>query len=368
MNEPTDEPKLIKCRNGNGSSKSFAQFKEAIEAKLTPGGKVCVHTHPFPDPDAIASMMGIKWLLEKVYDTEVDMFASGEVSHPQNINMVNLLGPKLIPAEQCCPSEYVLRILIDVVPSNAGTAGKLVEFDIVIDHHVEQTNSEFDGLFINMHMGSCAATVYHLAKFYGESFEEDNDVDQIVATALVIGIATDTCYCQNDGTTEYDHDASKELFPYRDPEAIQKILKYKKNKFWVKAMAEAAQRAVFKENVAIVGLGLLTAKQRDLIAVMADEMLTWDGVDTAIVFAIVDGDRIEGSVRTMNPAISAAKLCNELGTDRGGNGWGHSKKAAYKYNLGGMSIDSADDDNIQQKTWNLADEREVLRVERVIKK
>jgi nanoRNase/pAp phosphatase (c-di-AMP/oligoRNAs hydrolase) len=370
MNEPIEESKPCKPRNGNGCAKHFAQFRECVEAKLgsEANGHVALFTHPFPDPDAMASMMGMKWLLEKVYGAEVDMFAHGEISHPQNINMHNLLGPKLIPAEQACPAEYDIRILVDVVPSNAGTGGKPVEFDVVIDHHVEQTNGEYHGLFINLHTGSCASTIHHLIKFYDEVFEEDNDSDSAVATALAIGIATDTCFCQNEGTTEYDHDSSKELFPYRDPEAMQKILKFKKNKVWVQKMAEAAMRAVIKDSVAIVGLGLLTSKQRDLIAVMADEMLTWDGVDTAIVFSIVDGDRIEGSVRTMNPSVSAAKLCHDLGHDRGGAGWGHSKKAAYKYNLGGMSIDQNDDDNIQQKTWALADEREIIRIERVFKK
>lgn len=370
MND-TDEQKPLPCkpRNGNGCTKYFTQFREVIEQKLRPDvGKVAIFTHPFPDPDAMASMMGMKWLLEKVYGSEVDMFTSGEISHPQNINMSNLLGPKLVPVEQVSPGDYDLRVLVDVVPSNAGTGGKPVEFDIVIDHHVEQTNGDFNGLFINLHTGSCAATIHHLMKFYGVEFEEDNDVDQTIATALSIGIATDTCYCQNEGTTEYDHDSSKELFPYRNPEAMQKILKFKKNKVWVQKMAEAAMRAVIKDSVAIVGLGLLTGKQRDLIAVMADEMLTWDGVDTAIVFAIVDGERLEGSVRTMNPAVSAAKLCHDLGQDRGGAGWGHSKKAAYKYNLGGMSICHNDDDEIQEKTWALVDMREVIRIERVFKK
>lgn len=370
MNE-LDEVKASKPRNGALSTKLFSQFREFIEQKTKSkidNFKIALYTHPFPDPDAMASMMGLKWLLEKYYQSEVDMFISGEISHPQNINMYNLLGPKLIPAEQACPADYDIRILVDVVPSNAGTSTKIVEFDIVIDHHVEQVNGDYDGLFINIHSGSCAATIYHLIKYYGETFEENEDADQRVATALMVGIATDTCNLMSDSTTEYDHDANKELFPFRDADALQKILQYKKHKVWVIKMAEAAMRASVKDSVAIVGLGLLTNTQRDLIATMADEMLRWEGVDTSITFAIVDGNRIEGSVRTMNPSVSAAKLSNDLGTERGGNGWGHSQKAGYRYNLGGMSFNQIDDENIQFKTWELVNEKESIRIERILKK
>jgi nanoRNase/pAp phosphatase (c-di-AMP/oligoRNAs hydrolase) len=372
MISDTEEPKRPEPKkNGNGNGKCLGTLKEFFTARLSGGGcKVALFSHPFPDPDAIASMMGLAWLLDKVFEADVKLFIMGDVSHPQNNIFVNLLAPKLIPVEECCPNDYEMRILLDVIPSNAGVADKVIAFDAVIDHHVEQVTSEYQGLFVNMHTGSCVATIYSLIKSFGLSFEEENDADQLVATAMMVGIATDTCNQMADRTTEYDHEAYKELFPYRDPIALQKIVKYKVPRSWAVKLGEAMDDIEQKtqEGVAVVGVGLLSCKQRDLIAYIADNLLSLEGVDTAVVFAIIDGIGLQGSVRTDTSSVSAAKLCSDLGKERGGAGWGHARMAGYRFNLGGMAIDANDNEDIQEMTWLLAEKREVERIKRLIKK
>ncbi len=72
----------------------LAKVERLLQDKLRTG-RPAIFTHPFPDPDAIGSMMGLAWLLQKKYDVEADCFFDGQVSHPQNMAMINLLEPDL---------------------------------------------------------------------------------------------------------------------------------------------------------------------------------------------------------------------------------------------------------------------------------
>jgi hypothetical protein len=88
---------------------------------------------------------------------------------------------------------------------------------------------------------------------------------------------------------------------------------------------------------------------------------------TSFAFALVDGVRIEGSVRSKDTAVSVPKLCKDLG-GKYGNGGGKLGKGAYKFDLGGGSIDDEDNEGTRAKTWELFSEKERCRILRVIRK
>lgn len=350
----------------NGTNKAFTQFKEVIEGKQN-ASRVAIFTHPSPDPDAIGSQMGLSWLLQKVYDFDVDMFIAGEISHPQNLTMEKLLGPKLIPVETYNSSFYDFTILVDTIPGNAGKPD--INFDIVIDHHVEMPVINNDNvLFINLHTGSCCATIYGLIDFYGAYFEEDSETDQKVATAMMVGVYTDTCGLLGDRRTKMDGDAFNGLFDYRDPEALKEIAKFKRPKSWVRTKAAAATEAITENGAAVVGLGMVSLKQRDLIADMADDMVLWEGVNLSISFALVDGNTVQGSVRSMCAQVSAAKLCKLLGEERGGHGWGHAAMGGYRYPIGGFAVGDDEDERFKSEVWQVLNKRELNRVFKLLKK
>jgi|GEM_PF-1351245 nanoRNase/pAp phosphatase (c-di-AMP/oligoRNAs hydrolase) len=333
--------------------------------------KAAIFTHRCPDPDAIGSMMGMQWLLEKSYGIESDLFYSGEVSHPQNVAMVNLLDPNLRRVDEYAQihkeSPYSIHILCDTVPVNAGLCDE-VTFDIVVDHHRENPSASFQGLWINLKAGSCSATVYDLIEKTGLKFDPDNDIDSKLATALMVGISTDTENLMADDATEYEFKAWSGLFEYRHPSALKSIVNFERPKFWVDSKAEATKKAYINEGVAVVGMGIIPSRHRDMIADMSDDMVTWEGVTTAISFAMVDGDRIEGSVRSSSSTVSVPKLCKDLGEAKKGNGGGKLGKGAYLYGMGGGGIDEDDDEATKVKTWDLYNEKERNRILRQMKK
>jgi nanoRNase/pAp phosphatase (c-di-AMP/oligoRNAs hydrolase) len=352
--------------------KDFESFRKLVESAKASEKRVALFTHSYPDPDAIGSMMGMAWLLYKVFGLESDSFYNGEISHPQNNSLCNLLGPDLKRVNQeYVPEDYALRILVDTIPANAGVGDHKVDFDVVIDHHKEVPNGGYTGLVIHMKTGACCSVIFHMMQYFCKDvcwFEDDNDHDSKTATAMIAGVVTDTEYMVSDDTTEFEFETFTKLYSFRNSNFLKQIVFFKRPKAWIDAKASASVEAdVDDEGFAIVGLGLIPAKGRDVIADMSEEMVTWASVETAIAFAVVGGDRIEGSIRSLNPSISVSDLCKKLG-GKFGSGGGKMGKGAYRYDLGGMSIAPDEDEDIKNKTWKLIKERETKRIIREIKK
>lgn len=349
-------------------SEHLSTFKKIISSKLDPSKKVALFSHRCPDPDAIGSMMGMAWLLQNAFGVESTSFFDGQIAHPQNGAICNLLDPQLIPVQEYEPENYCLNILLDTVPANAGIGDKKVDFDIVVDHHKEIPNGTFKGLFINLRAGSCCATVLQLFDLSNRFFEHDVDHDRKVATAMIAGIVTDTENMLSDDTTSYEFEAFSRLFEFRDQLSLKDIVSFKRPKFWIDTKAAAVASAkIDSEGLAVVGLGIIPEKQRDLIADMADDMIKWMSVETAIVFAIVQGDRIEGSVRSDNASVSVSDFCKRLAGSHG-QGGGKQGKGAYKYDLAGAGIDADEPEEIKTKLWEVIKEKEWHRITRLAKK
>jgi nanoRNase/pAp phosphatase (c-di-AMP/oligoRNAs hydrolase) len=351
-------------KNGNGQLTALTnKLQKILETKPA---RVAIFTHGNPDPDAIGSMMGMQWLLQQ-YQIESELFYTGEIAHPQNQAMVNLLDPGMLRCEHFGETPYDLKILVDTVPNHAGTDDKEVVFDLVIDHHKETVDADFKGLFINLRAGSACGTVYALISKLKLSFEADNENDSRVSTALMVGISTDTENLMSADSTDYEFDAWSNLFQYKNPAALSKIVNWERPKLWVDIEAEAAKTARVVEGIGVVGLGLISKKHRDIIAHTASQMVLWENVNTAVAFALIDGNRIEGSIRSKNASMSVPVTCKELGTERSGNGGGKLGKGAYSYDLAGASLTEDDDEDTKIKTWNLFNDKEYKRVLRIIK-
>ena len=341
-------------------SKHFEAFHSMLHKKK----KCAIFTHAGPDPDAIGSMMGLEWLLSK-YGIECDLFFDGNVSHPQNKAVVNLLDPNMRPLDDFVADNYDMRCLTDTVPSHAG-APEQTEFDFVVDHHKENVDKTFGGVYVNLKAGSCAATIVDLIRESEFAFEEGNDYDSRVATALIVGIITDTEFQMSDDTTELEFESYGWLFEFRDSTRLKKIINYERPRIWIELQADAVKRVNVEDGIGVVGLGSIPGKHRDAIADFAQQMVTWEDVNTSVVFAMVEGCRVEGSVRSISASMSVPNLCKTLGGQYGGGG-GKLGKGAYSYDLGGASFDDGDDDDTREEMWKTLDQRETKRVFKKIK-
>ena len=347
----------------------YSEFFEKI--KSLGDVKAAIFTHRCPDPDAMASMMGVSWIIYKCFGIESDLLYAGEISHPQNGVMLNLLNPDSLKKidEFYNPEIYGLRILVDTVPENAGINDKQIQFDVVIDHHRE-IPSNFEGVLVHKKVGACASIVYDMMSKlvnHDDWLDESNDGDQKLATALIAAIVTDTEYLMSDDSTEFEFAAFSELFPYRNSNFLKQIVFFKRPRFWIdKKAAGCTEAEISEDGYAIVGLGIIPEKHRDLIADMAEEMVHWTSVETAVAFGVVGGDKIEGSVRSLNPSLTVSDFCKKL-AGKYGTGGGKHGKGAYKLPLAGMSIDPDEEEEDIEEAWKSIHKRETKRIMRTIK-
>lgn len=330
--------------------------------------RIVLMTHSYPDPDALGSIMSFEWLIKKLYPkVEIISYFDGVISHPQNVAMFNLLDPNTLPIKDYELKLNDFNVLVDTVPANAGVGNNVVNFNLVIDHHKETPNGGFNGLFINLKAGSCCATVYNLIKLSGLTFSDDVDFDSKVATAILIGVSTDTENQMSDDSTQYEFDAWGDLFEFRNPVVLKKIVNFERPKFWIEHKAAAVENAEISEGLGIVGLGIIPAKHRDMIADMAVNMISWEDVNTAVAFAIVDGDKIVGCVRSRNASVMVPSLCKEL-AGKHGSGGGKLGSGSYNYPLAGGSLEEEDDDKVKEEMWKVHNTKEKKRILRVVRK
>lgn len=329
---------------------------------------VAIFTHPRPDLDALGSMMGFEWLIKKKFNINCDFYIQGPISHPQNKAMTSLLNleEQLKSAEDYINHDY--NVLIDTIPSYAGVCGKEINFNLIIDHHKENPSGNFNGIFLNLKTGSSASTVYELIKYSGIKFSDEIDSDSYVATALMAAISSDTENMSSLDTTKYETICWSELLEFRNPSLLSQIINFQRPKLWVKKTAEAVGKAIVEEGLGVVGIGLLDAEHSDLISEVADYMKSWEEINTAVVFAIIDGKRLEGSIRSLNTSVSVPTVCKELGNKKGGSGGGKLGKGRYYYDLGGSSIDDDDDDKSKETLWEALRDREIKRVFKTFRK
>lgn len=329
---------------------------------------VALFAHASPDPDALGALLGMEWVLAKI-GVESTIYIDGEINHPQNAALNNLLGGGFSTAAEYKPAAKA--VVVDAIPKNAGVGNnKGIKFDAVIDHHATPPNGGFAGVYINLHNGSACGAVFEIIKESGFGFSENSENDQRVATAMLVGIITDTENLMSEDATDIDMRAFEQLIKVSDREALKKIVHWEIPMEWAACQADAISRLQIENNVGIVALKwkehYIPVKHRAVIPHVADYLVSLSGINTAVVFGIVGCDLV-GCVRSNNPSLSVSKLCQELGEKAGGNGGGKLTKGAYKLSLGSYAIDAdEDDEETRESVWSVLTKKEFKRVRKII--
>lgn len=297
-------------------SQSLINFSEILSADKD----THVVIHNFPDPDAIASAMGMIQFIKHLGHKAGNIYYTGEISHPQNKSMTTLLNANLISYEDDPFEEGSEIILVDT--NNVGEESnqplinpKSVKIVAVIDHHKGKhpKSAKVD----SRHVGSSASIVWEYLK--SSDYDFNSDEGKILATALVTGIFTDTQSLMSDNIANLDFEAYQYLLQKVDKQKLKSIMNYPLPTY----LFELRQRAFLKENqiieesVMVAGIGIINQSKRDALPIIADELLRMNGISTSIVFAII-GDMIDISVRSSDITMDVAKFVQSVFNSGGG--------------------------------------------------
>lgn len=330
-------------------------FKEFVMVNKT--REFWIFTHDNPDPDALASAVGVKTLLEMLGVTDIELFYCGEIDF-RNCAMQNVLKIPIKPwsnknSDTVGPEKPVI-IYVDCSNSQQTNVSIPFEPDVSIDHH--KTTASKNVLFIHEETGACSTIVTDLifSLIDQDQLEncfdpEQNEKVSILATALAIGIKTDTQDFTQEQTCESDHEAYKFLIKLIDKDKFKKVISYELPLYVFDSMTVAWKAKSSKSPNFITGLGFLEDNRRGCISFLADFFMRLPGIQTVMVYAIIE-NHIVCSGRTDSSAFDEQSIVNSVfGNDAGG---GKDGMFGAKSQLSLFNTDDMDDEE-KNKLWDL---------------
>lgn len=268
-----------------------------------------INTHSNPDPDAIGSAAGLQLLFK---DEELDSIIcySGEISHPQNKTIVNVLNLS-IEKRNGHPIPDGIDICVDCTEGNSKAENPV----LVIDHHKASSKAKYK--YIDASYGSCSALVWKIMKSMNHEVKSENSA---IYTSLLLGIRTDTNDLISENISKDDFIGYQELLQYSDTEALQKVMNYPLPRYLYENRLNLHKEgnSFEKDGVFIGGVGYITGSQRDVISIMSEEYVRMESVTTSVIFAIVDKNELHVSVRTTLVSVGVDQMMKDLFGDFGG--------------------------------------------------
>ncbi|QIO23407.1 bifunctional oligoribonuclease/PAP phosphatase NrnA [Haloarcula sp. JP-L23] len=303
---------------------------------LSDSDELTIVCHNNPDPDCLASAVALGQIAASTGIDERHILYSGEISHQQNRAFVNLLDVELRPFDpelvQNRPSGSLLAFVDHSKPGANNRVPEGTAVDIVLDHHPAE---DVEATFVD-HREDVGATATILAEYVREL---PMDPDARVATALLFAIRRETLGFLR-GVTRKEYEAASYLHDYADSDLLRQLSSPAVSGATVDAIADAIHNRSVRGSVLISHVG--RTSERDALPQSADYLATLEGIETAIVFGIID-DTIQLSARTTDSRVHIGEVLASAFDDEGSAG-GHREMAGAEVPLGIFSDYTSDDD------------------------
>jgi nanoRNase/pAp phosphatase (c-di-AMP/oligoRNAs hydrolase) len=277
--------------------------------------EVFLQPHNVPDPDAIASSLGLQYLLaEKGVETKI--VYDQEIEKVNSVKMLELFDVPMIPANKAYTlGEEDWAVLVDAQKGNANITDLPTDEVAVIDHHEYRGNKGYRFEDVRPEIGSCSAII---ADYF---FENRMVPPSKIATALLYGIFMDTDNLTR-GAHELDIEMFYRLYRLADIALVAELRGNEISLYDVHHFAEAFKTIeVYDE----LGFLKLTSVGDSLLGAASDIILSVVGINIVVAYSVRDAG-VKLSVRSINKKIKANDLVRHLVTDVGVGG-GHEHMA-----------------------------------------
>jgi len=296
-------------------------------------GRLGVFAHDNPDPDAIASAVGLRRIARE-FGTDAEACYYGEISHQENRALVNLFEFDLrnvTPDDDL--SEFDAFALVD--HSRPGVNDGLPEdtpIDIVIDHHPPRMPVHAQFVDLRSDVGStCTLIVDYFDRF-------DIPLSESIASGFLYGIRTDTREFSR-GVSVADFEAAARIIEAVDTGRLRQVESPSVSADTLDTVGEAISNRRLKRDILTTCVGHIS--DRDTLAQAADRLLDMDGVTTTLVFGYTD-ETVFVSARARGVDRDLGEILREAFDQIGGAG-GHADMAGAQIPVG-IFIDDAEDD------------------------
>ncbi|WP_123619731.1 bifunctional oligoribonuclease/PAP phosphatase NrnA [Halorubrum sp. CSM-61] len=286
-------------------------------------GPLLVVAHDNPDPDAIASAIGLARVAEEV-GVPADACYGGEIAHQENRAMVNLLDLSLRTFDDIDLDDYDGVALVD--HSRAGINDSLPEgypVTIVVDHHPPRGPVAGEFVDIRPDAGATSTLIEEYLSRLGV------EPDRGLATALLYGIRIDTKDFTR-STSIPDFEAAASLSTYADESTLERVESPSVSPETLRVLARAIEGRDVRGSTVASCVGEIA--DRDALAQAADRLLDLEGIAVTFVFGYTDGV-IYGSARARSADLDVGELLRDA-LDPVGSAGGHATMAGAQVPLG----------------------------------
>ncbi len=287
-------------------------------AALAPFQRIVVVSHVNPDPDSLASALGIKALVECCQPGKpVILTVDGMVARPENRAMVELIPVPVVAVETVTVDPETAVIMVDSQPYTGRRYSEAAMPQVVIDHH--ETGGVLEGVLfsdIRTHLGATSTMVA------GYLIEQRVVVMPRLATALVYGIESETTGYPREASS-LDDGALIWLFPRADKDLLAQIRNPKLPQSHFATFQHAFTNAFLYDKLVMSWCGNVT--QPDIIAEIADFFIRFDQVSWSLAAGVFD-NRLKLSLRADTLGGRAGETLHAVVEGLGSAG-GHDKRA-----------------------------------------
>jgi nanoRNase/pAp phosphatase (c-di-AMP/oligoRNAs hydrolase) len=285
---------------------------------------VTVLTHPNPDPDAMASALGVKHIAES-QGTAATIQYPGAIRHQENRAFETVLDFEAERVDYVADLAHDDVVLVDHGEARGFYGCDRIEPYAVVDHHPDGgEGTAFTD--VRPDAGACASIVagyledLEYTPVEPGEFAGEDGVPPEVATGLAYGIQADTTNLTR-GCTPLEFAASEYLLPGIEPDLLDRIANPVVSADTLEVKARAITNRVVRGAHAVTDVG--EVGNPDAIPQAAEELLTLEGVDAVVVVGRHDDQlRLSGRSRDdrvhMGKALEAA--VDDLHEDAGGGG------------------------------------------------
>lgn len=287
-------------------------------------GHLGVVLHDNPDPDAIASGIGLATLArESGVDAAVYYF--GEISHQENRALVNVLDLDLVSLDdtEAIGDCDAIALVDHSLPGVNDQLEKETSIDIVIDHHPSPGPVEARHLDVRSDVGSTSTM---LVEYFNALEVEPSEG---LATALLFGIRTDTSDFSR-GVCQLDFEAAATLLPLVDVGVLDRIERPTVSAETIETLARAIRNSEINDGICTTCVGRL--RDRDALAQAADRLLSMQGVIGVLVYGFAD-ETVYISARAHGPDLDIGETLRDA-FDQIGSAGGHARMAGAQIPIG----------------------------------
>lgn len=333
--------------NEQSEENTIKKIIKKIKSLDSNKNKIAIFTHDSPDPDSIGSARGLQWLLSKKFSIPSCIYYQGEISHPQNRTMVNILDVHLHKFEEFEDNQDILKISVDCTEKNI----YIDNIDIAIDHHRVTSDAKI-GLIEPI--GAASTLIHEIIKECKVKFEDE--VDQDVATSLFLGIRIDTQELISETTTDRDFNAFKSLSENINRKKLANIINYPLPNYFFELEREINKidsegefiNQKIKGSCFVGCIGVISSAKRDSIVMLVDKVVRMEGIETAVVFGII-GDNLVASIRSDNSSLDVNTFSQTIfGKKYGGGKLG---SAGASVPLGIFTLNDVPEET-KEKLWD----------------